>query len=134
MRQKKAKKLVRGKFKCLNCHEPGHRKNSHMCPLNGTKKRQVLDISHFLSFRTYLIHLLMCRKRKPRKNTTKGWFTKETPNENVASSSAAAEDATTSSSPPSSPPRIQKKAVHKMTPKKKSADTSFLRYLILLLY
>jgi hypothetical protein len=76
----------------------------------------------------------MCRKRKPRKNTTKGWFTKETPNENVASSSAAAEDAATSSSPPSSPPRIQKKAVHKMTPKKKSADTSFLRYLILLLY
>jgi hypothetical protein len=109
MRQKKAKKLVRGKFKCLNCHEPGHRKNSNMCPLNGTKKRQVLDISHFLSFRTYLIHLLMCRKRKPRKNTTKGWFTKETPNENVASSSAPAEDAATSSSPPSSPPRIQKK-------------------------
>jgi hypothetical protein len=35
----KAKKLVRGKFKCSNCGELGHRKKSHKCRLNGTKKR-----------------------------------------------------------------------------------------------
>jgi hypothetical protein len=40
----KARKLVCEKFKCPNCHEPGHRKNSLKCPLNGTKKRQVLIV------------------------------------------------------------------------------------------
>jgi hypothetical protein len=35
----KAKKLVRGKFRCPNCHELGYRKNSPKCPLNGTKKK-----------------------------------------------------------------------------------------------
>jgi hypothetical protein len=65
------------------------------------------------------------RKRKQRKNTTKGWFPKETPNENVASSSAPVEDVAASSAPPedvaassalpedvapSSPSRIQKKS------------------------
>jgi hypothetical protein len=45
---KKTKKLVRGKFKCANYHEVGHKNNSK-CLLNGTKKRQILDISHFLS-------------------------------------------------------------------------------------
>jgi hypothetical protein len=66
----------------------------------------------------------VCRKRKPRKNTTKGWFPKEAPHENVASSLALVEDVGTSSAPvenvPTSlppaedavtslPPRIQKK-------------------------
>jgi hypothetical protein len=37
------------------------------------------------------------RKRKPRKNTTKGWFSKETQHENVATSSAPAEDPVDSS-------------------------------------
>jgi hypothetical protein len=73
------------------------------------------------------------RKRKPRKNTTKEWFPKETQHENVATSSASAEDFAASSAPAedpvdslaedvaaSSPPRIQKRAVHKLTPKKKS--------------
>ena len=35
----KAKKIIRGKFKCPNCGELGHRKTSYKCPLNGTKKR-----------------------------------------------------------------------------------------------
>jgi hypothetical protein len=34
----KSKKFIRGKFKCPNCLELGHRKNSPKCPLNGTKK------------------------------------------------------------------------------------------------
>jgi hypothetical protein len=46
----KAKKLVRGKFMSPNCHELGHRKNSHMCPLNKTKKSKYL---------TYLIFSLL---------------------------------------------------------------------------
>jgi hypothetical protein len=41
----KAKKLVHEKFKCPNCGELGHRKSIPKCPLNGTKKRQVLHIS-----------------------------------------------------------------------------------------
>jgi hypothetical protein len=41
----KAKKMICGKFKCLNCDELGHRKNSPKCPLNGTKKRQVILMS-----------------------------------------------------------------------------------------
>jgi hypothetical protein len=36
----KERKLIRGKFKCPNCGELGHRKNSPKCVLNGTKKRQ----------------------------------------------------------------------------------------------
>jgi hypothetical protein len=65
----------------------------------------------------------MCRKRKPRKNTTKGWFPK-----NVADSSPP-EDVAGSSSPPedvvgsSSSPRVQeKKVVRKITSEKKMAD------------
>jgi hypothetical protein len=38
----KAKKLIRGKFRCPNCGELGHRKNNPKCPRNGTKKRQVI--------------------------------------------------------------------------------------------
>jgi predicted RNA-binding Zn-ribbon protein involved in translation (DUF1610 family) len=33
------KKSIRGKFKCPNCGELGHRKASYKCPLTGTKKR-----------------------------------------------------------------------------------------------
>jgi hypothetical protein len=77
----KAKKLVHEKFKCPNCGELGHRKSIPKCPLNGTKKRQVLHISLsclFLSINCiYVILFLMCRKRKPRKNTIKRWLPKE---------------------------------------------------------
>jgi hypothetical protein len=41
----KAKKVLRGKFRCPNCGELGHRKNSPKCRLNGTKKRQVFHSS-----------------------------------------------------------------------------------------
>lgn len=58
----KGKKMIRRRFKCPNCGELGHRKNSSKCPLNGTKKR----------------------KRAPRKNTTKGWFPKEVPTSSQA--------------------------------------------------
>jgi hypothetical protein len=33
------KKLLRGKIKCPNCGQLGHRKASRKCPLNGSKKR-----------------------------------------------------------------------------------------------
>jgi hypothetical protein len=36
----KTRKLIRGKFRCPNCGQEGHRKNSPKCPLNVTKKRQ----------------------------------------------------------------------------------------------
>jgi hypothetical protein len=42
--KEKEKKLIREKFKCPNCNELGHRKNSPKCPLNGTKKRQVFSL------------------------------------------------------------------------------------------
>jgi hypothetical protein len=35
----KTRKLVRGHYRCPNCGELGHRKNSPKCHLNGTKKR-----------------------------------------------------------------------------------------------
>jgi hypothetical protein len=35
----KTKKVIRGKFRCPNCGELGHRKSSYKCPLNDTKKR-----------------------------------------------------------------------------------------------
>jgi hypothetical protein len=35
----KTKKMVRGKVRCSNCGELGHRKTSYKCPFNGTKKR-----------------------------------------------------------------------------------------------
>jgi hypothetical protein len=38
-----SKKMIRGRFKCPNCGEFGHRKASYKCPFNGTKKRYVLD-------------------------------------------------------------------------------------------
>jgi hypothetical protein len=36
----KIRKLIRWQFRCLNCGELGHRKNSPKCHLNGTRKRQ----------------------------------------------------------------------------------------------
>lgn len=57
--EEKEKKLLRGKIKCPNCGQLGHRKASPKCPLNGSKKR----------------------KRKPRKNSTKQWFPKIVPNQ-----------------------------------------------------
>jgi hypothetical protein len=73
----KTKILLHGQFKCLNCHELGHRKKSPKCPLNGTKKRQILFFmcTNFDTI-TVLISVLMYRKRKLRKNTTKGLFPK----------------------------------------------------------
>jgi hypothetical protein len=41
---RKLRKMICGKFKCPNCDELGHRKNSPKCPLNGTKKRQVIHM------------------------------------------------------------------------------------------
>jgi hypothetical protein len=41
----KTKKLIRGKFKCPNCGELGHRKSSHKCPLIGTKKRYYVNVN-----------------------------------------------------------------------------------------
>jgi hypothetical protein len=46
----KTKKLIHGKFKCSNCGELGHRKNSYKCPLNGTKKRQVVTCFHHMKY------------------------------------------------------------------------------------
>jgi hypothetical protein len=40
----KDKKIIRGKFKCPNCQELGHRKKQPKCPLNGTKKRQLSNL------------------------------------------------------------------------------------------
>jgi hypothetical protein len=37
--EEKEKKLLRGKIKCPNCGQLGHRKASPKCPLNGSKKR-----------------------------------------------------------------------------------------------
>lgn len=51
----KTKKMIRGKARCSGCGEFVHRKSSYKCSLNGTKKR----------------------KRKIRKNTTKGWTPKD---------------------------------------------------------
>jgi hypothetical protein len=71
----KAKKLVRGKFRCPNCHELGHRKNSPKYPLNGIKKRQVLIVlliratTHLplyydISLDCDISHSFMCGVRK----------------------------------------------------------------------
>lgn len=35
----KDRKVIRRKYKCPNCGELGHRKNSPKCPQNGTKKK-----------------------------------------------------------------------------------------------
>jgi hypothetical protein len=72
----KTRTLFRGQFKCPNCQELGHRKNSLKCPLNGTKKRQInfFMCTNFdtIASITVLITVSMCRKRKPKKNTIKG--------------------------------------------------------------
>jgi hypothetical protein len=40
--EEKEKKILRGKIKCPNCGQLGHRKASPKCPLNGSKKRQAI--------------------------------------------------------------------------------------------
>jgi hypothetical protein len=71
-----------------------------------------------------VIALFMCRKRKPRKNTTKGWFPKEAsnstleqpttpPSENVDAPSPTYEDMGYSS-----PPSKKQAVLKKLTPKK----------------
>jgi hypothetical protein len=120
----KAKKLIRRKFKCPNCGRLDHRKISPKCPLNGTKKMQV-TLFLFLLCPFFISHIsnsiVMCWKRKSRKNTIKRWFPKEAststsehhntpPSENV---DAPYEDMGCSS------PRCEKRAVlKKLTPKK----------------
>jgi hypothetical protein len=93
---------------------------------------------------------MLSRKRKPRKNITKGWFPKEAPQptedigpssppvQDVGSSSPPAQHVGSSSPPvqdvgsssplaqdvgpsPSTPPR-PKKVVHKLTPRMKKGD------------
>jgi predicted RNA-binding Zn-ribbon protein involved in translation (DUF1610 family) len=66
---KKAKKAVCGKFKCPNCGELGHRKNSPKCRLNGTKKRQVLQYQQLMSFRSlnHQSHSFLCVQEKKAK-------------------------------------------------------------------
>jgi hypothetical protein len=65
--------MIRGKRKCKRCGELGHGETSYKCPLNGTKKRQVmlskLATSCILIF--FSLCCLTCRKRKLRMNTTK---------------------------------------------------------------
>jgi hypothetical protein len=76
----KTRTLIRGQFKCLNCQKLGHRKNSLKCPLNRIKKRLFIFFMCIIFNTTiYIIVLItffMCRKRKPQKNTTKRWFSK----------------------------------------------------------
>jgi hypothetical protein len=132
----KPKTMLRGKFKCPNCHELGHRKNSLKCPLGRTKKRQFI-FSMCTNFDTIssinvFITFLMCKKRKPRKNTTKGLFPKNVgdsspPKDGVGTSLPSEDVVGTSSSSKDdvgtlSPPRVNKRAVRKMTPKKKKAE------------
>jgi hypothetical protein len=90
----------------------------------------------FLSIAAYIIPFFMCRKRKTRKNTTKGWFLKKAstsspqppstssppspPYEDVSAASPPSspyEDVGASSPP--SPPRNQKMTVLKMLTLKK---------------
>jgi hypothetical protein len=99
-KMRKQKKMIRGKYKCPNYGDLGHRKNSPKCPLNGTKKRQVQDrpiANNFNSTITIFIILFLCRKRKPRLNCTKGWFPKE-------SSTKSAQGQDGEDNGPSSPP------------------------------
>jgi hypothetical protein len=55
----KTKKVIRGKFKCPNCGELGHRKSSYKCPLNDTKKRYYVNIKFLrniiIVYLTYII-------------------------------------------------------------------------------
>jgi hypothetical protein len=54
----KTRKLFRGQFRCPNCGELGHRKNSPKCRLNGTKKRQDSSFMHVIVF--FLCPLCNC--------------------------------------------------------------------------
>jgi hypothetical protein len=75
----KTKTLSRGQFKCPNCQELGHRKNSLKCPLNEIKRAIYFFMCIIFNTTTSIIVLItffMCRKRKPRKNTIKRWFSK----------------------------------------------------------
>jgi hypothetical protein len=76
----KTRKRVKRQYTCPNCGELGHRQSSYKCPLNGTKKRQytyfyMLNLCYYSC--TKCLSFFLCRKRKPRKNTTKNWIPKE---------------------------------------------------------
>jgi hypothetical protein len=76
---KKAKKAVRSKFKCPNCDELGHRKNSPNWQLNGTKKRQVLQYQQLMPFRSlnHQSHSFLCvQKKKAKKEYNQGIVSK----------------------------------------------------------
>lgn len=107
----KEKKRIEGKCRCPKCGELGHRQSSYECPYNGIKKR----------------------KRKPRKNSTKGWFPPEALNTETHTSEAITQDRLATSvgegtssqsimdaSTPSKQP-TQRRAVRKLSPKKKNA-------------
>jgi hypothetical protein len=81
-----------------------------------------------------MFSLFLCRKRKPRKNSTKQWFPKELVQPNILSDMVIGTESiqqTVSSDyipsadlevGPSSPPRIIRRVIRKITPKKKTAD------------
>jgi hypothetical protein len=66
----KTRKLLRGKIKCPNRGEMGHRKNSSKCHLNGAKKRQVLPFVCFvyvISRQSYRIPLFCVQETEAKK-------------------------------------------------------------------
>jgi hypothetical protein len=78
MRLRKQTKKIRGKFKCPNCGELGHRKTALSAPLMEQRKGKILSFVIILFHISYYkLFCFLCRKRKPRKNTTNGWFLKE---------------------------------------------------------
>jgi len=75
--QKSGRILIRGKCKCPNCGELGHRKNSPKCPLNGTKKRQeptYVSSCSYVSFILYLCLVHLVRKGNHEKMSQKIGF------------------------------------------------------------
>jgi hypothetical protein len=92
----KDKKIIHGKFKCPNCQELGHRKKQPQVPPQWNQEKTIIKfVIPFCNtiLNTLLTSFLVCRKQKPRKNTTKNWFSEEPstsspppPNDDVAAS------------------------------------------------
>jgi hypothetical protein len=123
MKTEKEKKRIKGPTKCQKCGQLGHRQSSYKCSYNGTKKMQVILLSgfylvftflltHYNVYLCYLFLLMSCRKRKPRKNSTKGWFHIEVSTLNRDANINTCQDTPTKPSTP--------KKRKKLTPKKKN--------------